>query len=224
MTGYRLQLPQGWIRTRLGGDLDRAVEHVVERTLPRGRFDDSDGAVARLRLREDLRRSFRAAVDAGAVDLYTFEGDVDGVRLPMSFSVSVAHFGASVGAMPLTVFAQGLRGSGEVQIVDFPAGEMIRARKEFHETARQVLGQNEPPATAVGSLSASSRQSLDTLNQFVEDNADVPFVNTTVDYLAPIPGEAGTFVLVSLTAPGSSDVEARIGHFDVLMAGFGWTR
>jgi hypothetical protein len=31
-------------------------------------------------------------------------------------------------------------------------------------------------------------------------------------------------VIVPLTAPGPTDVEARVGHFDVLMAGFGWTR
>jgi hypothetical protein len=30
--------------------------------------------------------------------------------------------------------------------------------------------------------------------------------------------------IVPLTAPGPTDVEARVGHFDVLMAGFGWTR
>ncbi|PZF14118.1 hypothetical protein [Curtobacterium sp. MCSS17_016] len=224
MTGYRLQLPEGWIRTRLSGDLDHVVDQMVERTIPRGRFGDSDGAIARRRLRDDLRQSFGAAADAGAVDMYSFEGEVSGVRLPMSFSVSVAHFGATVGALPLEVFAEALSDSGDARVVDFPAGKMIRARKEVSETAGAALRAAGPPATGIGLLSAPSQRSLEALNRFVADNADVEVSTTTVDYLAPIPGEQGTFVLVSLTAPGPTDVEARVGHFDVLMAGFGWTR
>lgn len=224
MTGYRLQLPEGWVRTRLSGDIDDAVHRVVERTLPRQRFGDSDGTVARFRLREDLRRSFSAAADAGAVDMYSFEGDVGGVRLPMSFSVSVAHFGAAVGALPLDAFAESLNSSGEARVVDFPAGAMIRARKERRETAGAALRTSRPAAVGTEFLSAPSRQSVEALNRFVEDHSDVELTTTTVDYLAPIPDEPGTFVLVSLTAPGPTNIEARVGHFDVLMAGFRWTR
>ena len=223
MTGYRLQLPAGWVRTRLTGDLDRAVGEVVERTLPRAEFGDSDGAAARWRLRDELRKSLAAAADAGGVDMYSFEGEVEGIRLPMSFSVSVTHLGASVGTLPLETFAAGMSNSGDTQVVDFPAGEMIRTERRSLEPAGTSLHRAEPVGNDVGALSAANQAAVRALYGFAADHADVEVSQTTVDYLVPIPGEVGTFVVVSLVAPGASHVEARVGHFDMLMAGFGWT-
>lgn len=224
MTGYRLQLPDGWVRARLAGDLDRAVRDVVERTLPRSEFGDSDGAVARQRLRDDLRKAFSAAVDAGAVDMYSHEGEIDGVRLPMSFSVSVAHLGLSVGHLPLETFAEGLAGPGDARVLDLPAGTVIRIERTTWEAARDAGHRADSPATTVQGITDESRRAIAIMDRFVEDNADVEVSQTTVDYVLPIPGEVGTFVLVSLVAPGAADVDARVAHFDVLMAGFGWTR
>lgn len=224
MTGYRLQLPDGWVRARLAGDLDRAVSDVVERVLPRSEFGDSDGAVARQRLRDDLRRAFSAAVDAGAVDMYSYEGEIEGVRLPMTFSVSVAHLGPSVGDLPLDTFARGVAGSGDALVLDLPAGKVIRIERTTRETARDARQRAASPVTTVNAVSDASRRALGIIHRYVEDNADVEISQTTVDYLLPIPGEIGTFVLVSLTAPGAASVDARVAHFDVLMAGFGWTR
>lgn len=223
MTGYRLQLPTGWVRTRLTGDLDRAVGEVVERTLPRGEFSDSDGAAARWRLRDELRKSFAAAADAGGVDMYSFEGEVEGIRLPMSFSVSVAHLGASVGTLPLETFAAGISTSGDTQVVDFPAGKMIRTERRSLEPVGAALHRAGAVANDVSPLSAANQAAVRALHRFTTVHADVEVTQTTVDYLVPIPDEVGTFVVVSLVAPGASDVEARVGHFDVLMAGFGWT-
>lgn len=224
MTGYRLQLPDGWVRARLTGDLDRAVRDVVERVLPRSEFGDSDGAVARQRLRDDLRKAFSAAVDAGAVDMYSYEGEIEGVRLPMSFSVSVAHLGLSVGNLPLETFAQGVAGPDDARVLELPAGAVIRVERTTREPTRDAhRGAGSPVATVHG-VTDASRRAIQMIDRFIEDNGDVEVSQTTVDYLLPIPGEIGTFVLVSLTAPGAADLDARVAHFDVLMAGFGWTR
>jgi hypothetical protein len=223
VTGYRLQLPAGWVRTRLTGDLDRAVGEVVERTLPRAEFGDSDGAAARWRLRDELGKSLAAAADAGGVDMYSFEGEVEGIRLPMSFSVSVAHLGVSVGTLPLETFAAGISTAGDSQIVDFPAGRMIRTERRSLEAAGASLRRAEPVGNEASALSAANQAAVQSLHRFTADHADVEVAQTTVDYLVPIPGEVGTFVVVSLVAPGASNIEARVGHFDVLMTGFGWT-
>ncbi|MBT1622115.1 hypothetical protein KK101_05370 [Curtobacterium flaccumfaciens pv. oortii] len=179
--------------------------------------------MARWRLRDELRKSFAAAADAGGVDMYSFEGEVQGIRLPMSFSVSVAHLGASVGMLPLETFAAGLSTSGDTQVVDFPAGRMIRTERRSTEPAGAGLRRTGSTGDDAGALSAANQAAVRALHGFAADHADVEVAQTTVDYLVPIPGEVGTFVVVSLVAPGASDVEARVGHFDLLMAGFGWT-
>jgi hypothetical protein len=222
VTQYRIQLPDGWWRVRLTSDPEREAGRLVDRTNPPSRSgDDPDTVLARRKVKAELASSFRAAAEVGGVDLYSFEGVVEGERLPMTFGISVLYLGPTLAAMPLETVAEGLFGDRDHQVVRFPAGSMIRSLEVTTAPARDRVPQDDvlsdPP------LSASTRAMVADLERIVAHQGDVLVERTVVDYVTPIPDEPGTFVLASLSAPGPHRIAERVAHFDLLMAGFGWT-
>lgn len=227
MTGaYRMLLPDGWRRVRLAADPDGEADRFVERVMALRKLGDgSDAVIARRRMRDEVRGAFGRAMDAGAIDLYLFEGSIEGVQLPMSFIVSVLYLGPIAADLPIGELGVRLAGDAETLVIDAPVGRVVRWIRRRVETAAEQqrrLTEALPPGPPVAGVSDAAHRELVEVRRFVDEHAQDTVIETTVDYLVPVPGESGAFVALSFDAPGPAYVEERVTHFDALMGGFGW--
>jgi hypothetical protein len=226
--GYRLVLPEGWRRIRLSADPSAEADRLVDRAMARRNLGDGvDAVIARKSMREEVGAAFGRAADAGAVDIYLFEGRVEDVELPMSFIVSVLYLGPIAADIPLGELGIQLAGDAETTLVEVPVGPVVRWRRSRTESVAEqrarLAGSLSSTEPDVDGVSAEARRQLAVVRQFAEDHRDDLLTDTSIDYLIPIPTEPGAFVTISLDAPGPAYVEERVTHFDALIAGFGWT-
>lgn len=217
-TGYQLKLPEDWRRFTLtrGGEADRFVREALPDLMV---GDDPKVVMARHRVLDGVGRAFALASGSGAVDLYTFDREIEGARLVMMFTVGVAFLGADIGHAETHSLAEDLRLSGDDALeISLPAGNALRIRKD---DSFDLVPREEADREALATAAEESRAQLALLGQVL---GDVPSdaARTSVTYLVPSPTEDGSFAVVSLRAVGAEHVEARVHHFDLLMAGFSW--
>ena len=219
-TQYELSLPEGWRRYVLA-DANAAKRLVADTHPSLMNRDDRDAVLVRHRVIEDAVRAFEVAIDAGAADLYTFDRIVAGARLTMLFTVGVAFLGPNIDAGALRRVVAELQASGEdATSFEIPVGRVVRLRTDD----RLDL----VPATreARRSLVSATEQVTARLAAVGQELGSVPEseARTAVTYLVPAPDEAGLFAVLSCRVFGEEHREARVNHFDLLMAGFSWRR
>lgn len=215
---YRLTLPEGWRRYALAEPT--AAKRFIAEWAPEVMTGDDPRIVqARHRLIDDARRAFATALDAGSVDMYTFSAVVAGARLAMMFTVGLTYLGPGFGIAELEKLADGMSVTDEdVFALDIPAGRAVRMRQD------DVLDLEPSTAAERVSLVSAAAEASAALGEIGRALGELPKheSRTAVTYLLPAPGAAHFFAVLSGRFVGAEHLEARVNHFDLLMAGFTW--
>lgn len=215
---YRLTLPEGWHRYALSHPT--AARRFVTDWAPGIMTGDDPRIVqARHRLLEDARRAFSIARDAGSVDVYTFSDVVAGARLTMMFTVGLTYLGPRFGPRELEMIADEMSTTNEEGFcLDIPAGRALRMRQdEIRDLRPSTSAERASLASAVAEASAALSEIGRTLGELPKQES-----RTSVTYLIAIPGADELFAVLSGRFVGAEHLEARVNHFDLLMAGFAW--
>ncbi|MGL3198070.1 MULTISPECIES: hypothetical protein [Curtobacterium] len=215
---YRLTLPEGWHRYGLSNP-NAARRFVADWASGFMTGDDPRIVQARHRLLEDARHAFSIARDAGSVDVYAFSDVVAGARLTMMFTVGLAYLGPRFGPRELEVIADEMSTTNEAGFcLDIPAGRALRMRQdEIHDLRPSTSAERASLASAVAEASVALSEIGRTLGELPEQES-----RTSVTYLIAIPGADELFAVLSGRFVGAEHLEARVNHFDLLMAGFAW--
>lgn len=203
-------LPDDWSRYPVGEEPDRSADRFLQRHLPQIHGDGRDAVLARRRAQSDTAGAFHSMADIGAVDLYFFDGLVDGVPMNMMFTVGVVYLGPIVAEIPLRDLAPAL-GYESVEIACGPAMRSAGARTI----------ELDSPAVQLPEHVTVTADQADRVAELVAP-AHIEIPEQRVDYLVPVPGEPGVFASVAFRTIGGDHVVAKSGHFDILMNGFDW--
>lgn len=205
-TAYRLLLPDGWYRYPIDSDPTGSAGRFLDRHFDLRAGDDRDAVMARRRARSDTARAFDTMASSGAVDLYFFDGAFGGVTMSMLFTVGVVYLGPGSAEIDLAQLAPAL--GDEAVVVGLPVGSALRSRQDAAVDTGAALPDTIPTDVAAVFLAHTADETTT--------------LRTRVEYLIPVPGDPGSFALVSFRSLGAPFADERVEHFDILITGFSW--
>ncbi|MFF9047355.1 hypothetical protein [Streptomyces parvulus] len=206
--GYELILPPGWVRIPLREGTKEALEKILFSHMgqvPEG-IPRDDAMRFRLDMRRQLERQARAARRNGGLDLYLPVLPRGGIFLMASFIVAELPIGQAHPVPQQAVITQLANegvpdGAGtQVDVAGAPA-----LRRSF----RSIPDEEKPS-------SASEAQ----------QEAALP--TRRVDYVIPVPDDAGRWISINFSTPGDGDIDSEftgvlVELFDAVVATFKWS-
>lgn len=210
-SGYRLTLPEGWSRLTTGEGGTASQRRFLDGAL-RNR-SGSDRVFAERELAPRIARVMAEAEANGALDVYVYRRELRGILVTLQFSVSVIHLGLDPEDGELLAAVRGVDGEAEFVAV----GGQDRA---VRGAERRVSSPGEL-RDAVAGLTGDDPADADAI---VDDAAanGVRLRSTLVSYLVPIPGNAGSFLLVGCEISDGPLAEALTLHFDAVVSTLNW--
>jgi hypothetical protein len=203
-SGYTLVLPTGWRRIPVREGSKAAIRSIIDEVFARYSAGESRDQVIRYRvqLEGQLTDMVRKARSSGGVDLYLPVEYVHGTAVPASFVVSQATLGQPDDGGPVDpaqVVAAFVAGAGDT------AGDAAPAEVDGVACARTETVAGPDPAQ------------------------DVPLGSRRVDYVVPVPGPPGQWLISTFSTVGDGDPEGEfakllVSLFDAIMLTFRWTR
>jgi len=202
-SGYTLVLPTGWRRIPVREGSKAAIRSILDEVFARYPAGESRDRMIRHRvqLEGQLTGMVRKARSSGGVDLYLPVEYVHGTVVPASFVVSQATLGQpddGVPVDPAQVVAAFVAGAGDT------AGDAAPGEVDGVACARTETVAGPDPGQ------------------------DVPLGSRRVDYVVPVPGQPGqwlisTFSTVGDGDPGGEFARLLVSLFDAIMLTFRWT-
>jgi hypothetical protein len=209
VAGYTLVLPPGWFRVPVRHGSAKAIRGAVAEslralpsTVPRDRVPPY-----RAQLEGRLRTLVTQARSRGGVDLYLPVTPMHGIPVSASFIVSEG----TVGDLGQEV--------DPVQVVAYLATEAATGATEG------PAGSTKATPVTVDGTAAVRREHMAP----PEPGTEIEAGSRRVDYIIPLPGDAGRWLLVAFSTPGAGDPSDRFAGmlaelFDAIMSTFRWTR
>lgn len=203
-SGYTLVLPTGWRRLPVRHGSKAAIRELLDEVFARYPAGAARDAVIRHRVQLEGRLTdmVRRARSSGGVDLYLPVEYVHGTAVPASFVVSQATLGEPEDGGPVD----------PAQVVAY-----------FVAEAGSTAG-NAAPAEVDGVACARTE-----VVAAPDSGQDVPFASRRVDYVVPVPGQPGQWIIVAFSTVGDGDPEGEfakllVSLFDAIMLTFRWER
>jgi hypothetical protein len=203
-SGYTLVLPTGWRRIPVREGSRAAIRTILDEVFARYPAGESRDRVIRHRVQLEGRLTdmVRQARSSGGVDLYLPVEYVHGTAVPASFVVSQATLGQPDDGGPVDpaqVVAAFVAGAGDT------AGDAAPAEVDGVACARTETVAGPDPGQ------------------------DVPLGSRRVDYVVPVPGPPGQWLISTFSTVGDGDPEGEfakllVSLFDAIMLTFRWTR
>jgi len=203
-SGYTLVLPTGWRRIPVREGSKAAIRSILDEVFARYPAGESRDRVIRHRVQLEGRLTdmVRKARSAGGVDLYLPVEYVHGTAVPASFvvsQVSPEQPDDGVPVDPAQVVAAFVAGAVDT------AGDAAPAEVDGVACARTETVAGPDPGQ------------------------DVPLGSRRVDYVAPVPGQSGQWLISTFPTVGDGDPEGEfakllVSLFDAIMLTFRWTR
>ena len=191
---YRLLLPDGWFRVRIDPEgRERSIDALVDR-----QFEGIDNAPhIKRQLRDSLHAQAVAAYESGGIELYLSLQQAAPLTIPASLLITLVT-PLPTGSLPsLTDLANLLvDGGGEASLVELPAGEAVRVRRETGQPGRPT-----PPGAS--------------------GQADEMLPAVTLDYQLPVPATQA-HLLLTFSTPLVQIGDAMVELFDAVAGSLTW--
>ncbi len=205
---YELVLPPGWVRIPLREGTKEALENILFSHMgqvPEG-IPRDDAMRFRLDMRRQLEKQARAARRNGGLDLYLPVLPRGGIFLMASFIVAEMPIGHDHAVPPQEVIAQ-------LAAEDVPGGAAAQV---------DVAG---APALRRAYRSIPDEEKLSSAPEAVQQ---VALPTRRVDYVIPVPGDAGRWISINFSTPGDGDMDSEftdvlVELFDAVVATFKWS-
>ena len=203
-SGYTLVLPTGWRRIPVREGSKAAIRTILDEVFARYPAGESRDQVIkhRVQLEGRLTDMVRKARSSGGVDLYLPVEYVHGTAVPASFVVSMAALGQPDDGTPVD----------PGQVVAF-----------FVAEAGNTAGDCAP--AEVDGVACARTETI----AAADPGQDVPLGSRRVDYVVPVPGQPGQWLISAFSTVGDGDPEGEfakllVSLFDAIMLTFRWTR
>ena len=207
-SGYTLVLPTGWRRIPVREGSKAAIRTILDEVFARYPAGKSRDQVIkhRVQLEGRLTDMVRKARSSGGIDLYLPVEYVHGTAVPASFVVSRATLGQPDDGVPVD----------PAQVVAF-----------FVTEAGSAAG-NTPVEAAPAEVDGVACARTEAVAA-PDPGQDVPLGSRRVDYVVPVPGQPGQWLISAFSTVGDGDPEGEfakllVSLFDAIMLTFRWTR
>ncbi len=204
--GYRLVLPDPWIRIPLDGDLEHTVRLLMKDVLQEAPKELPPDQVLPIRRRAEahLLQTLTSARDASGIDAYLPAGLMHGNRLNASFVVSCAIPDAMIDEDMAARVMASLLTSHDTRAVTID--DTTWARRE-HDVSSRTAPRGSVPEPAVLLRHRPPRR---------------------VEYRAPVPGDVRRWMSVVFTTAGDGDLDSAVTGvivhlFDAIMSTWRWS-
>jgi hypothetical protein len=204
VSGYTLVLPAGWRRIPVQHGSKAAVRAILDEVFARYPDGTSRDEVIRHRVQLEGRLTdmVRRARSSGGIDLYLPVEYVHGTAVPASFVVSrvaLGEPGDGRPADPAQVLAHFVAGAGNTAANAAPA-----------EVDGVACARTETVAAP-------------------DPGQDVPLASRRADYVVPLPGQPGQWLIITFSTVGDGDPDGDFAKllvelFDAIMVTFRWSR
>jgi hypothetical protein len=207
-SGYTLVLPTGWRRIPVREGSKAAIRTILDEIFARYPAGESRDQVIkhRVQLEGRLTDMVRKARAAGGIDLYLPVEYVHGTAVPASFVVSQATLGQPDDGVP----------ADPAQVVAFLV-------TETGGTAGSTPVEAAP--AEVDGVACARTETV----AAPDPGQDVPLGSRRVDYVVPVPGQPGQWLISAFSTVGDGDpggefARLLVSLFDAIMLTFRWTR